>query len=129
MLSTSRVNDDSPETSLDATCEDSEGIQFRTLMRLLAEKKTMTDSEVMESLGPLATPGKIPEIIVHGLKALNTGREEPIDAATVLRWVGELCVSWDERLERLELVEIAIDCYSRAIAIAAPGVVDETHIR
>ncbi|KAG8741280.1 hypothetical protein FRC10_003028 [Ceratobasidium sp. 414] len=51
------------------------------------------------------------------------------DAATVLYMIGDLCVNRDKRLDRLELIEVAIDCYSRAISIAAPGALDEPHIQ
>ncbi|KAG9075999.1 hypothetical protein FS749_012269, partial [Ceratobasidium sp. UAMH 11750] len=70
-------DDDSPETNLD-THEDSEKIEFRTLMNLVAERRTMEDSELLESLAPLATSGRIPETIVHGLNILNTRLEDPI---------------------------------------------------
>ncbi|KAG8742791.1 hypothetical protein FRC10_000901 [Ceratobasidium sp. 414] len=121
--------DGSPEPNLDTTYEDSEQIQFKAIMELVVEKKVITDVDVLESLGPLATPGKIPEIVVGGLKGLNTRLETPIDPATVLYLIGELCVSQNERLDRLELIDVAIDCYSRAISIAAPGVLDETHVQ
>ncbi|KAG9089528.1 hypothetical protein FRC06_001504 [Ceratobasidium sp. 370] len=115
-----------PETNIYITHEGSNLEHYRILMNFIGKGNNMEDSEVLESLLPLSAPGRIPELVDYGLKLCSANPEQLIVVveAKLLCTIGDLCASRYTRLDRLELANIAIECYHRAISVAPHGTLD-----
>ncbi|KAG8742792.1 hypothetical protein FRC10_000902 [Ceratobasidium sp. 414] len=117
-----------PETGQNITHERSNLEHFRMLMSFVTKGNDMEDTEALECLLPLFVPGRIRELVDYGLKESSVNLEQPIAEAKLLCMIGDRCASRYTRLDRLELVDIALECYRRAISVAPNGTLDEADI-